>query len=105
MTHIWRILRPGGTCYLTVPYGLSFEVHGTDWRVYDRAALRERLTPRFRVEQEVFFKSGECACPESGEDFGGVKLVAAADADRYAPGAYPHVSVFLKLRKQGRAQL
>lgn len=38
-------LRPDGWMYLDVPYGPAYQVVGTSHRVYDDAAIRERLVP------------------------------------------------------------
>lgn len=92
MAAVHRLLRPGVTSYITVPYGRDFR-EDTDWRVYNEAALRKRLIQQFYVETMRFFKSGECNCPDRGWDD-----VAKDDADNYH-GTPPHVTVLLVLRK------
>ena len=91
MREIFRLLHPGGRCYLTVPYGREFKANG-HWRVYCRKTLQERLIGQFNVEKKIFFKSGGCVCP----DVDGI--VEEKDADEWS-GDPPHVTVMLKLRK------
>ena len=91
------LLKSGGTAYLTVPYGQDYVSHGTDWRVYNHQAVRNRLTTGFAIEQEIFFKSAECNCPTTHEA-GGIPFVAQRDADAYRD-ELPHLTVYLKLRK------
>jgi hypothetical protein len=87
------LLRTGGTCYVTVPYGREYIDKG-DWRVYNRESLQERIIGDFEVETRLYFKSGGCNVP----DVGGI--VDEQFADWYANGAsHPHVTVFLKMRK------
>lgn len=92
MQQIHRVLRPGGTCHLTVPFCHCYREE-RDWRVYDERSVRERLVGDFAVEDEVYFKSGGCCCP----DVDGI--VTKADAVRY-DGGLPHITIYMKLRKQ-----
>ncbi len=88
---IYQLLRPGGTYYLTVPYGRDFR-EDPDWRVYNHTALQARLVGRFLVERKVFFLSGGCHCPHVDG------IVTQKDADQY-DGSPPHLTVFCKMRK------
>ncbi len=94
MGAIWSLLRPNGTCYLTVPYGKEYIVHGKDWRVYHAASLQERIIQDFKVEQKIFFKSAHAACPDDGEAIPLVEENVANDYD----GSPPHLTIFIKLR-------
>lgn len=91
MDGIYTLLKKGGTCYITVPYGKEFLDEG-DWRVYDRYSLQNRIIRLFDVEKKIFFLSGGCGCL----DVDGI--VKEEDADQYS-GKPPHVTVFLKMRK------
>ena len=91
MDAIYYLLKKGGSCYITIPYGREF-IDNEDWRVYDKYSLINRIIRLFNVEKKIFFLSGGCGCPD---DNGIVKEV---DADNYS-GRPPHVTVFLKLRK------
>lgn len=91
MNEIYRLLVPGGRCYLTVPYGREFKENG-HWRVYCRKTLQDRLIGGFEVMKKIFFKSGGCVCP----DVDGI--VEEKDANEWS-GDPPHVTVLLKLRK------
>lgn len=93
-----NLLKPDGVFHLTVPYGSRFVNGNRDWRVYDRDALARRILKPFGgwVEEQLFFKSAECSCPDQG---GCPPIVAEEDADRYEPGSHPHVTVYLRLRK------
>ena len=42
---IGRWLKPGGWFYADVPYGSAFCVQGTKHRIYDKAAVKDRLVP------------------------------------------------------------
>lgn len=95
MNGIWNLLRNNGTCYLTVPYGKEYLVHGKDWRVYDKEALEKRLIGDFKLEQKIFFKSAHAQCPDDG---GAIPLVKEKHADQY-DGSPPHLTVLLQLRK------
>lgn len=92
MTHIYNILKPGGTAYITVPYGKNFKVDGMHWRAYDKKELYERYIKNFLLEKKIFFKSAGCDVP----DVDGI--VEEAEADKYEVGN-PHLTSFLKLRK------
>lgn len=96
MEMIWRILRPNGTCYLTVPYGREHIEHGRDWRVYSKQSLQERLIQKFNVEKKLFFKSAGCNVPDDGSP---LPMVKEEDADAYDGNSCPHLTVFVKLRK------
>lgn len=98
LAHVWRLLRPGGTVYLTVPYGRKHLVSGSDWRVYDRESLQARLIGEFRMEDKAFFKSAECQV-ESTHSENGVPIVSEEAADRFDVGPSPHLTVYLKLRR------
>lgn len=94
MIAIHRLLRPGGRCYVTVPYGKRF-FETIDWRIYDAAALQDRIVGEFSVVEKVFFKSAEAAgCPDDGG------IVKQEDADLYDSETHPHVTVFLLLEKE-----
>lgn len=97
MSRMWRLLKPGGLCYITVPYGRRFFVHGVDWRVYDKAAVESRLiNPAdlgFEVIEKSFFLSAECEV-QTIDGFN----IAEEVANQYS-GHPPHVAVFLKMRK------
>lgn len=55
MARVVRWLKPGGRAYFDVPYGPSYEVRGTSYRVYDDQALRERLlVPGLREDRRWF---------------------------------------------------
>ncbi len=86
------LLKPGGSCWITVPYGRELRDDG-DWRVYHKASLQDRMIQDFEVVEKLFFKSGECICKSVGN------IVAEEDAGQYS-GTPPHVTVFLKMRKK-----
>ncbi len=92
MRYMHNLLKPGGSCYITVPYGKDFITHNSDWRVYNAKALNERIIGNFSVDVKEFFKSDECLCPSKGRE------VTEEDANQYG-GDPPHLTVFLKMRK------
>lgn len=91
MSWMHGLLKPGGICYITVPYGKEFQDEG-DWRVYDETSLQQRIIGEFAVEKKIYFLSGGCCCPDRD------LIVEEKDANAYS-GRPPHVTVFLKLRK------
>lgn len=90
---MYDLLKPGGRAYITVPYGKEFR-RDRDWRVYCKKTIQERMVRKFTVEDMLFFKSGDCSCPETGMH----RMVAEKDADEYS-GDPPHATVLLVLRK------
>lgn len=92
MDAIWDVLKPGGRCYITVPYGRDHR-NESDWRVYNQESLQKRIIRKFAVEKRMYFLSGGCACPADANG-----IVLGADADAY-DAKLPHVTVFLKLLK------
>lgn len=93
MTWMHRLLRPGGLCYITVPYGRE-HVDAQDWRVYDAKSLEWRIVQEFNVIDKAFFKSGGCICPDVDN------MVTREDADEYDGSMQPHVTVWLKMEKR-----
>ena len=56
MARAWQWLKPGGWFYLDVPYNDSgYMVLNTEARIYDEAALYDRLAARYEVERSWFF--------------------------------------------------
>lgn len=100
---MWGLLRYGGTCWITVPYGKGGFAVYPHWRVYNAEALRSRIVHRFSIEMMRFFKShpdcpGLAEYPKDGE---GIEWVPQEDADSWeTPPDKPHLTCFLKLRKR-----
>lgn len=59
MLEIWRLLKPGGSLLLTVPYGQAARSHHQ--RVYDAAGL-EALLERFQIDQVSFYRRENGCC-------------------------------------------
>lgn len=55
MKEMWRVIRKGGYCILTVPYGKSFRVHENKHRVYDKKSFKKRLVGKFSVLKTSYF--------------------------------------------------
>lgn len=91
----YRLLRPGGCFYVTVPFGKYFVFRYGLWRIYNDAALRQRLIGRFTVVDCRYFLSA--AVPGLVAGRGGWLSEAAAAS--YESDEHPSVTVFLKLRK------
>ena len=92
MDWMYELLKPEGTCYITVPYCGKFREE-QDWRVYDAYSLEKRIIRKFRIVEKVFFKSGGCICPDVNN------IVSQENADKFS-GDPPHVTVLLRMRKQ-----
>jgi SAM-dependent methyltransferase len=96
MRYIYDFLKPGGVCYLTVPFGGKFVEVKPHWRVYDWGSFNDRLAQSFFVEK---FHLGVC----EKIDINGVTMnsgqrisIEAAMLNTYG---YPNISCFAKLRK------
>lgn len=96
MAQIWRILKPGGLAYITVPYAEKYVVWRTDWRVYDHDALLLRIVQKFEVVEQRFFVSQGINVGTFQHKPGDVLTREEADA---APVYPPHVTTLLVLRK------
>ena len=94
MQGIWNCLKPGGAAYITVPYARDFLEVPPYYRVYDRKSLQDRIIGGFAVEKKLFFLSMPIDRMGNGGD-----EISERDADCYN-GTPPHVTVFLKLRKE-----
>lgn len=96
MRKIYDFLRPGGVCYITVPFGGKYVENNPHWRVYDYASFLERIVQDFSIE--VFFTQ---VCENlfiNGRDYkAGEKIdVGATLLNIYG---FPNISCFAKLRK------
>lgn len=92
MDEVFRVLKPGGKCYLTIPFGAKYYQMG-DWRMYSEDSLR-RLVGKFKVVKQFYFKSGDApGCP----DVEG--MVTEEDAKKWDEPTRPHITVFLVLQK------
>lgn len=96
MLKMWTLLKPGGSCYITVPFGCCFIVYGIHWRVYNDEKLFSRITQKFRVEKKCFFTSGDAMI--DGENRKAYQPVTEKEANGYI-GHPPHVTVLLKMKK------
>ena len=96
MRYIYDLLKPGGTCYLTTPFGGKFVVHKPHWRVYDWANLLERIVQDFRTE---VFNLGVCEdITINGNVFPVGSPISMNEAILNTIGL-PHISCYLRLRK------
>lgn len=103
MRQVWGMLKTGGVCYVTVPFGKKFVEYAPHWRVYDYKAVRERLVQDFRIDFCFPFVSG------FGVSIGGgdllVGTVLREDDVEKLEGELPHVSVIMRLVKGSRRRL
>lgn len=59
MERVVRWLAPGGWVYLDVPYAPEgYRVHGTEYRLYDARALRDRLCPAGLTRARTWYSAG-----------------------------------------------
>lgn len=96
MRTAWQLLREGGHCYVTVPYGGEFLQVGTHWRVYDALALTERIIQDFGIVEAEVFVADRCRIDGQERKWG--DPITWEEAGRFF-GKPPHVSVLLKLKK------
>ena len=100
MDRMWDLLRWGGTCWVTVPYGKVGRTFFPHWRIYSNDYIHPRLIRKFSVDQMSFFKSHP-DCPgvrEYAKDEDDIEWIPKEEADNYE-GENPHVTIFLKLKK------
>jgi SAM-dependent methyltransferase len=89
---IWRVLKPGGWCFITVPYGKHHRIE-PHWRIYNHESLSETMIQNFKVVEKTFFLSGDCVCPHQEG------IVTAEDANNYEH-SLPHLTVLLVMQKE-----
>ena len=96
MRYIYDLLKPGGTCYLTTPFGGKFVEYKPHWRVYDWANLLERLIQDFYTE---IFSLGVCEeITINGKTLKVGDPITINEAMLNTKGM-PHISCFVKMRK------
>lgn len=93
---IWSLLKDGGVCYLTVPFGGNHSDVIPHWRVYDLKSLRERLTQDFLVEYAFPFVAGPFQL--EGRHYYVGDAITPDQAMRFS-GDPPHISIIVKMRK------
>lgn len=49
--YIYDLLKPGGRCYVTIPFGGRFVEIRPHWRVYDWASILDRIIQEFQLLQ------------------------------------------------------
>ena len=91
MRKVFEVLRPGGVCYVTVPFGKSFRSN-SDWRVYNPDTIG-RIIQRFEVETTDYFLSA--ALPERKWNLG--KKLTKEEV--LTVDGIPNSTVGLKLRR------
>ena len=94
--YVWDSLKVGGCFYLSVPFGGRFIAMGKHYRVYDYAALLDRIVQDFSLE--VFSISVAEAYKMWDKVIQVGQLITMFDAVQNINGA-PYISAFLKLRK------
>lgn len=94
---IWQMLKEGGVCYLTVPFGKAHVDNYPHWRVYDIYSLRDRLVQDFEMEFAVPFVSGD-GVTLRGKGVTELTVLFQSDIPHIG-GVVPHVSVIVKMRK------
>lgn len=96
MRYIYDLLKPGGVCYITLPFGGKFVTVGPHWRVYDWAAFCDRIANDFIIE---YFNLGVCEeCTINGKTFAVGDPIMLNEAV-FNTGGLPNISCFAKLRK------
>lgn len=96
MRYIYDLLKPGGSCYITTPFGGKYVEYKPHWRVYDWASLLERIVQDFHTE---IFSIGVCEkISINGLTFNVGDPITINEAILNTKGL-PHISCFLKLRK------
>lgn len=96
MRTAWQLLKEGGHCYVTVPYGVNFVSFAPHWRVYDRKSLKERIIQDFEAVQAEVFVADFCIVDGKPKKWG--DPITWQEAEKFS-GNPPHVSILLKLKK------
>lgn len=90
--YIHDLLKVGGTCYLTVPYGGRFVTVGPHWRVYDWETVQDRLVQDFKLEWWAV------QCSEAFETYTACEAVSDRVPLKLMNGQ-PYCSIILKMVK------
>ncbi len=96
MRYIYDFLKPGGVCYLTVPFGGKYVETMPHWRTYDWGSFMDRLVGNFVVER--FYTK---VCEEIiivGRTYKAGEFIDIGQAMLNTYGL-PNISCFAKLRK------
>ncbi|RJQ27048.1 class I SAM-dependent methyltransferase [Candidatus Parcubacteria bacterium] len=96
MYYMWRLVKSGGSVFVTVPFGTGYMELRGDWRVYSTVAVKSRIIQKFNTSQYVCFTSGPCAI--NGEFRPARAYVSMEEATEYC-GDPPHVTLFLAMNK------
>lgn len=79
MERVVRWLKSGGWVYADVPYGPAYHVHGASHRVYDDAALRDRLiVPGLTFVRRWFFDEHDLTPRDTPPDHFGKSMIYVA---------------------------
>lgn len=98
MRQMWHMLREGGVCYVTVPFGVSYVENVPHWRVYDYDSAYARLVQDFSVIFFFPFVSGpRVTCGGMGLAVGQILTPPAVSL---LSGELPHVSLIMRLVKE-----
>lgn len=96
MRYAYDLLKTGGKCYITTPFGGKFVEHKPHWRVYDWASLLERIVQDFTIES---FYLQVCEKIEvNGKKYEPHEQISLNEAILNVDG-FPNISCFLKMRK------
>jgi SAM-dependent methyltransferase len=96
MRYVYDFLKPGGVCYLTVPFGGRFVELGLHWRTYDWASFNDRLVQDFLIEK--FHTAVVEPIAINGRTYKENELVTINQSLFNMCGS-PAISCFAKLRK------
>ena len=96
MNYAYRMLKPGGRCYVVVPFGGKFVTVKPHWRVYDFASIKDRIQQNFRLERFEIQCSEDC-------NIYGINYKANTEMSLNSAilntNGFPGISAFIKLVK------
>lgn len=96
MNHAYNMLKPGGRCYIVVPFGGKFITVKPHWRVYDFGAIKDRLQQNFK------FSHAQIQCSEKVAVHGTwyePNTPMDLNTAIFNTSGFPGISAFVKLIK------
>lgn len=96
MHTIWKMLKPDGSVYLTVPYGSRYVENAPHWRIYNDETIKTRLTQGFTIEKTMYFVADDIIIDNQPRYRGNSLSHDEASSHR---DPTPNISVLIKLRR------
>ena len=97
MRMVWHLLKEGGTCYVSVPYGGKFVECYPHWRMYHLNSFAARISQDLSVEYLMAFVAENMKI--AGKDKRRGDPLTIEEIEAHEDELVPHISAMAKLRK------